>query len=184
MRILAIAALCALTAACNAPTSTPTVASATPTEQAATRDTATGWNDSYLDDRSSAQAILNSYYNAINRKEYARAWTYWGENSEVEPYETFKKGFGNTKNVDLRTGETINEGAAGSTYSTVRTGLSVTNEDGTKEFFEGCYTTHLSQPVIQDTVPFKPLSIREAKMTKVADEAAVIAAMSKPCETH
>ena len=75
MRILAIAALCALTAACNAPTSTPTVASATPTEQAATRDTATGWNDSYLDDRSSAQAILNSYYNAINRKEYARAWS-------------------------------------------------------------------------------------------------------------
>ena len=30
----------------------------------------------YLDDRSTAEAVIGSYYDAINRKEYARAYSY------------------------------------------------------------------------------------------------------------
>ncbi len=32
----------------------------------------------YLDDRSTPIQVLKSYYNAINRQEYVRAYSYWG----------------------------------------------------------------------------------------------------------
>jgi hypothetical protein len=31
----------------------------------------------YLDDRSTPEAVISSYYNAINRAEYARAYSYF-----------------------------------------------------------------------------------------------------------
>ena len=33
----------------------------------------------YLDDRSDAGALVRSFYNALNRHEYSRAWSYFGE---------------------------------------------------------------------------------------------------------
>ena len=33
----------------------------------------------YLDDRSNPESLVRSLYNAIGRKEYARAWDYFGE---------------------------------------------------------------------------------------------------------
>ena len=33
----------------------------------------------YLDNRSDPASLLRSYYNAINRREFARAWSYLGE---------------------------------------------------------------------------------------------------------
>jgi hypothetical protein len=33
----------------------------------------------YLDDRSNPEAVVSSYYNAIDRREYARASSYFGK---------------------------------------------------------------------------------------------------------
>ncbi|TIR87704.1 MAG: DUF1176 domain-containing protein, partial [Mesorhizobium sp.] len=33
----------------------------------------------YIDDRSSAEAVVRSLYSAINRHEFARAWGYFGD---------------------------------------------------------------------------------------------------------
>ena len=48
----------------------------------------------YLDDRSSAQEVLRSYYNAVSSGQYSRAYSYW-ENPEVVlgPYDDFVAGY-------------------------------------------------------------------------------------------
>src|SRR5690606_34728634 len=50
----------------------------------------------YLDDRSSAATIVKSLYNAVNRKEYARAWDYFGDQKPAKDVEAFAKGYENT----------------------------------------------------------------------------------------
>ena len=46
----------------------------------------------YLDDRSSAEALVHSLYNAVGRKEYARAWEYFGEKKPAKDFKTFVEG--------------------------------------------------------------------------------------------
>lgn len=174
MRIFAIALLLSLSA-CSDPQS-PQVAQTTPPQV-----TAAPSHNAYLDDRSNTQQVIKSYFNAINRKEYARAWSYWTQGSSVQPYATFKQGFANTKETRVTFGLASSEGAAGSIYGVQRLALSVANEDGTHDDFAGCYTTHLSQPAVQDQVPFTPMGIHEAKMTKVVNEAAAQALLTQPC---
>ena len=58
----------------------------------------------YIDDRSSAAAIVNSFYNAVNRKEYARAWDYFGDEKPAKDIEVFAKGYENTTQVNVATG--------------------------------------------------------------------------------
>ncbi|TJV02622.1 MAG: DUF1176 domain-containing protein, partial [Mesorhizobium sp.] len=38
----------------------------------------------YVDDRSDAEAVIRSFYSAINRQEFARAWDYFGETKPVQ----------------------------------------------------------------------------------------------------
>lgn len=195
MRFLFIVAITLSIAACDQPNNPPEPQAATPAATAPVPEAADvvvapvtadaeapAANDTdYLDDRSSAKALITSYFNAINRKEYARAWSYWTQGSDVQPYGKFKEGFANTKETQVTFGRASSEGAAGSLYTQQRIALSVSNEDGTHEYFAGCYTTHLSQPAVQDQVPFKPMGIREAKVTAVDTDAAAQALLTQPC---
>ena len=47
----------------------------------------------YVDDRSTAASLVRSYYNAINRQEYARAYTYFGDNNAPQSYASFAAGY-------------------------------------------------------------------------------------------
>ncbi|HVY51583.1 MAG TPA: hypothetical protein VHA07_08475, partial [Devosia sp.] len=40
----------------------------------------------YLDDRSTPEAVIASFYNAINRQEYARAWSYYEDGEGVPAF--------------------------------------------------------------------------------------------------
>jgi hypothetical protein len=56
----------------------------------------------YLDDRSSAESVLRSLFNAINSRQYLRAYSYWEPNAEGLPsYEEFEQSFAQTDYVDL-----------------------------------------------------------------------------------
>ncbi len=112
----------------------------------------------YLDDRSDPAAILRSYYNAVARHEYARAWSYYGEPKPAAGYPAFVAGYAATAAVELALGPVASEGAAGSTYATVPVALAATAPDGSVAVFAGCYTTRQLQPAIQDP-PFRPLEI-------------------------
>src|SRR6185437_17036568 len=73
----------------------------------------------YLDDRSTAAALVKSFYNAVDRHEYARAYTYFGAAGGPQPYAQFAAGYADTVSVRVVTGTAQGEGAAGSTYFTL-----------------------------------------------------------------
>ena len=58
----------------------------------------------YLDDRSTAGSLVRSFYNAVNLHQYARAYSYFGDNAAPEPYENFAQGYQDTQFVTVVTG--------------------------------------------------------------------------------
>ncbi len=116
----------------------------------------------YLDDRSTPEAVISSYYDAINRSEYARAYSYLGDADQPD-YDTWQAGYADTGHVDVSFGQSAQEGAAGSTYWTLPVKLDVTASDGKHSYFAGCYTLRLVQPAVQEP-PFRPLHIVEGDL--------------------
>lgn len=144
----------------------------------------------YQDDRSSPAALVQSLYNAINREEYLRAWSYYGTNVSAQAdddaayadYEAFKKGYEETLAVTLLTGEASEEGAAGTTYYYLPVAIDATNHDGSRAQFAGCFTLKQAQPSNQDAPPFSPLHIDHGTLKAVSGKAldAVIPADCMP----
>ena len=114
------------TPASPSPTVPPTVSLSTPVEGP-------------YDDRGDPVGLLASYYNAINRREYRRAWGYW-ENPPNPSYEDFVQGYAETVSVFLVVSPpTRFEGAAGSVYVGIPTLLIATHLDGSQHAFVGCF---------------------------------------------
>ena len=132
----------------------------------------------YLDDRSTATDVIRSLYNAINRGEYLRAWSYFGEDGRPD-FESFAAGYADTDLVELTTGKETAEGAAGTTYWTVPVAIETRHLDGTTEIFAGCYTLSQPNPAIQATPPFVPIGIREGSLA--ASDAPLDAAVPARC---
>lgn len=117
----------------------------------------------YLDDRSSPETLLKSLYNAINRKEFARAWDYFGDTKPAANLEAYAAGYDGIDRIEIAVGNVSTEGAAGSTYSSVPVGLVAHRTDGAEQVFAGCYTTRLANPAIQGE-PFRGLHIETGKL--------------------
>jgi hypothetical protein len=117
----------------------------------------------YLDDRSDAAGIVKSFYNAIDRGEFARAWDYFGDKKPSKDFATFAKGYENTVSVQVVTGEPGAEGAAGSTFFALPVAILATNKDGSEQVFAGCYTARLVNPQIQEP-PFRGMIIESAEL--------------------
>nr|WP_291150127.1 hypothetical protein [Ensifer sp. SSB1] len=73
----------------------------------------------YVDDRSDGAALVRSLYNAINRREYARAYGYFGESKPVGGFKSFTRGYDRTVSVEVKVGKVKTEAGAGSIYSAV-----------------------------------------------------------------
>ncbi|MCQ0970846.1 hypothetical protein MLD63_10460 [Paracoccus sp. TK19116] len=119
----------------------------------------------YSDDRSTPEALVTSLYNAIDRREYLRGWSYFA--SETAPdYETFRDGYATTEDVELRIGSVETEGAAGSIHSLVPVAIRATDEGGEATVFTGCYRLTQVQPAAQDTPPFRPIQIDDGTLAE------------------
>jgi hypothetical protein len=118
----------------------------------------------YLDDRSTPEAVISSFYNAIGRQEYARAWSYYQDGQGVPAFDAFVKGYSKTASVRVYFGQPAQEGAAGSTYWTLPVSLDATDNGGKHSYFSGCYTLRLANPAIQAQPPFRPLHIVEGHL--------------------
>ena len=118
----------------------------------------------YLDDRSTPQAVLNSFYNAISRQEYARAYSYYEDGQGAPKFDAFSAGYQNTASVTVTLGKAASEGAAGSTYWTLPVSLDATDGQGKHSYFAGCYTLRLANPAIQAAPPFEPLHITDGHL--------------------
>lgn len=114
----------------------------------------------FRDDRSDPAAIVASLYDALNRHEYARAWSYFGDTKPVADYAAFVAGYAETESL----GPVATEGAAGSVYGSVPVAIAATGTDGRTRVFAGCYTTRQVRPAIQEP-PFRPLEIVEGRLS-------------------
>ena len=112
----------------------------------------------YMDDRSDGLALVQSYYNALNRKEYSRAWSYYGEEKPAPDFATFEDESSVIDMVDLVVGEIVAEGAAGSIFYQIPVAIRVTKQDSSETVMAGCFVARLANPQIQDD-PFTPLHI-------------------------
>jgi hypothetical protein len=119
----------------------------------------------YVDDRSTPVAVITSYYNAIGRHEYARAYSYYGKEAAPANYGRWERGYADTVAVDVRFGEVSQEGAAGSVYYRVPVKLDVETTDGQRRYFSGCYVLRLANPATQ-SVPFVPMHIEAASLRR------------------
>lgn len=121
----------------------------------------------YLDDRSTAEALIRSLYNAVNRKEYSRAYSYFAAPPAPTP-EAYAAGYADTARVELLTGPESEEGAAGSIFFRVPVALRAEALDGNSRIFAGCYTIRLANPQVQDG-PFVPMAIEKGELRASSD---------------
>ncbi len=141
--------------------------------------------DVYLDDRSDGAEVVRSYYNAINRSEYVRAYSYWESNlpaSTLAPFPQFKDGYANTRSVKLTIGTVTTDAGAGQRYASVPVTLVASMADGSSQTFVGCYVTHLASPDIQANPPFHPMSISRATVKQVDASDDTNAMMATICQ--
>ena len=119
----------------------------------------------YQDDRSTAESVLGSYFDAVNRREYSRAYSYWepaAAVSQLAPFDQFVAGYADTAEVDLTLG------VSADLY-------------GRRVTFVGCYTLHIGRPQIQAVPPFQPLAIQRASIQQIDNDADTAGLMSQSC---
>jgi hypothetical protein len=137
-------------------------------------------DDQYLDDRSDAASLVRSLYNAVNRKEYARAWDYYGDQKPAKTYDKFVQGYAKTDHVEVATGAISEEGAAGSLFYQVAVAIRATDADGNENTFAGCYTARLAQPAVQEP-PFKPMHIEKGALKPASSDGPLSDALPASC---
>src|SRR5262245_5708906 len=138
----------------------------------------------YLDDRSTAEAVVGSFYDAVNRREYTRAFSYWEPSaaaSELPPFDEFAEGYADTVHVDASLGDVGSGVGAGQLYFSVPVTLVSSMADGSKQTFVGCYTLHLARPQLQAEPPFRPLAIQRATVQQVENDADTASLMAAAC---
>jgi hypothetical protein len=123
--------------------------------------------DAYLDDRSSAESVVRSLYNAINRHELARAYDYF-DPAPSKDFAAFAKGFEDTDRVDVLTGVVSADGAAGSVFYGVPTAIRAKDAKGNMSYFAGCYTVRAVNGAIQEP-PSRPYRIQQAKLKPITE---------------
>jgi heat shock protein HslJ len=128
-------------------------------------------------------ALLASFYNAVNAKEYERAYRYW----ETPPgsLEDFARGYAETASVQLIVEPpTRIEGAAGSLYAEVPTILVTFNRDGSERIFVGCYVTRKSNLHPSDIPKEEVWRIFRASMSPVAAGSTIPKLLAQVCRNQ
>jgi hypothetical protein len=189
--LVAFIAACGATPATGGPSATPTSSPTTsaiaqspsPTASATPQPSAspsTAPTTAYVDDRSSPEALIGSYYNAISQRQYLRAYSYWETSDSLPPFATFAQGFASTTDVQVELGTVGGSPGAGQLYWSVPAAVFSTTTAGANSFV-GCYTVHLARPELQAAPPFKPMSIQTGQLSAVATAAAARSTLSTAC---
>ncbi len=136
----------------------------------------------YQDDRSNPYALMESWANALNRREYLRAYSYWEPGAvQLHSYNVFEQGYANTRYVQLTIGAITYGVGAGNVYYSVPATLVVQTNSGATQTFVGCYQLHLGQPANQETPPFQGLAIQSASVRQVSNGANTAFLMAQAC---
>lgn len=116
----------------------------------------------YLDDRSDPTTLIESLYNAITRKEYSRAWSYFSEKPAAS-LDAYAEGYADTASVRVAVGLPSAQGAAGTIHYYVPVAIEAATADGDGQIYGGCYELKLANPQIQGE-DFTPLNIVSGRL--------------------
>ena len=119
----------------------------------------------YRDNRSTAADVVQSYYNAVNRHEYLRAYSYF-QFGTLGLFSQFEAGYADTAHVDIRLGPVTSDGTAGAVHFAVPVALQAQDSHGQISVFSGCYLLTQVEPSIQGTPPFVPIEINAGHLVK------------------
>jgi hypothetical protein len=133
----------------------------------------------FYDSRLTPIELLTSYYNAINRREYERAYAYWEVAPNNDSLAQFTQGFASTASVTAFAGLDIHaEGAAGSVYMSMPTLLAAMQTDGSQRLFAGCLVARRSNVgAPQDSI----WNLYSASIVPVANMSLGIARLAQGC---
>ena len=106
---------------------------------------------------STPSRLLGSYYQEINRRQFARAYTFWEDLGKAsnQSFANFEQGYADTDHVVVSLGRPQVQGAAGSLFASVPVVIVATNNNQTKQSFSGTYLLRRS-----DIPPFDELGWR------------------------
>jgi hypothetical protein len=136
----------------------------------------------FVDNRSGPVETVSSFLNALNLKQYVRAYSYFQAPAAFPgPYEPFAAGYSDTDVITVTFGTVLSEGAAGSLYYNVPLATKVITTSNTTQTFVGCYTLRLGQPAVQATPPFQPMGIVSGKFNQVANGTDINALLPSAC---
>jgi len=139
-------------------------------------------NNNYIDNRSGAVEVVSSLINALNRKEYVRAYSYWQDPAtSVGSYTSYAAGFSDTGVVTAVFGTSTSDAGAGQFHYQVPLAMKVITTSNQQQTFVGCYTLHLSNPGIQGTLPFEPRGITTGKFKQVGNSVDVTPLLATAC---
>ncbi len=136
----------------------------------------------YLDNHAGPVELLQSLFNAINRHEYVRAYSYWQSTAPGLPsLDDFVQGYSTTQVVTPTFGLVTPDAGAGQFRYIVPIALKTDLSDGSQQTFVGCYVLHISNPDIQTQPPFEPLAIESANVKQVPNDADAGSLMNQMC---
>ncbi len=137
----------------------------------------------YLDDRSGPTQVIRSLFNAINRKEYVRAYSYWEPSSPGLPtFSDFQDGYADTDSVSVTLGDPLADAGAGQLHYRLPVAVASVTTSASTQYFVGCYVLHLAQPAIQGVPPFQPLAIQMAQVVSASSLADATGQLPHACD--
>jgi hypothetical protein len=136
----------------------------------------------FVDNRSGPIETVSSFLNALNLKQYVRAYSYFQAPASFPgSYDPFAAGYSDTGVITVTFGTVQSEGAAGSLYYKVPLATIVLTTTNTTQTFVGCYTLRLSQPTVQGVPPFQPMGIVSGKFNQVTNGSDINALLPSAC---
>ncbi len=136
----------------------------------------------YIDNRTGPIEVLQSLYNALNRYEYVRAYSYWQSTAPGLPsLDAFTQGYNATSVVTPTFGLITPDAGAGQVRYTVPVALKTLLNTGEQQTFVGCYVLHQANPDMQVQPPFQPLAIESANVKQVANNVDTGPLMNQMC---
>jgi hypothetical protein len=135
----------------------------------------------FYEERSDPANFMQSFYNAINRKEYARAYSYFDTGADKLPFAEFVQGYSDTASVSVFTGKINIGAAAGNRYASVPTALVATHTDGSVHTFYGCYILHSTNPGVDPNPDAALWKIQKATIAEDRANTPMATLLAKPC---
>lgn len=129
-------------------------------------------------------SLIGAYYNAIDRRDYARAYSYWEAPPKGQSQANFAAGFANTvgASVIVRLPYAMSAGA-GNVFAEVPALVIAQHADGSEHYYVGCFTTHRSNvPVGNATEPDPNWRIRDGSLREISTPD--LSALSASCPNN